>query len=107
MNKEMLINKFAEWLADNSADNTLYPHEFAEYEINRLLADEAPGETLFENDNVFVGSYEYEFCLSDARKTDGKAARFLFEAIGIGSKENVSDGDYELADYSEHTYIIK
>lgn len=107
MNKEMLINSFADWLANNSETDVPCFHDFAESEINRLLKSEAPGETLFENDSVFIGSYEYEFCLSDTRKTGGEVISFLFEAIGIGSKENVCEGDYELADYSEHTYIIK
>lgn len=106
MNKKTLIYKFRNWLTSNSAIKLMHSNDFAEYEINRLLKTEAPGEKVFEDSNIFIGSYKYSYLINNSKSTDGKSHRFCFEAIGIGSKENINCNDYELADYTEHTYII-
>lgn len=107
MTKQMLINEFSNWLNKNSALTIMHSYEFAEEEINRLLKTEADGYTLFENEYIFVGSYEYSFISTPLFSADNKDHLFSFEAIGIGCKENVIGSDYDLADYVEHTYIIK
>ncbi len=107
MTKDMLINEFSNWLKEKSAVSMMHLYDFARNEINRLLKTEADGYTLFENDDIFVGSYQYSFAVTAVCSTDNERHVFNFEAIGIGSKENVSGNDYDLADYTEHTYVIK
>lgn len=106
MNKKALINKFNNWLINNSSIKIMHSPDFAKYEINRILRTEAPGRTVFEDENIFVGVYEYEFLIDKVNSSDKKLHVFSFNAIGIGSKENVIKNDYELADYCEHTFII-
>lgn len=106
MNKKSLINNFRSWLMNNSIINLMHSYDFAKSEINKMLETEAPGRTVFEDENIFVGSYEYEFIIGKADSSDKKAHTFSFSAIGIGSKENVTENDYELADYRDHTFII-
>lgn len=108
MNKEILVTKFENWLAQNASYRILNSEAFAEYEIERLLKnDPDDGITLFENDVVFVGSYKYSYELNQSQCADGKPCSFSFEAIGMGCKENITDGDYELADYSDYAFIIR
>lgn len=107
MNKRALISKFGNWLINNSSIKIMHTPDFAKYEIDRLLRNEASGIAAFEDENIFVGVYEYEFVVDKENSSDHKPHKFSFNAVGIGSKENVTKNDYELADYSEHTFIIK
>lgn len=107
MTKTKLISELKNWLIQNTDGNLMHSTEFAEYKIDKLLKEEADGDTIFENEQIFVGSYDYDFELNTKHSSDGKPHHFCFQAIGIGSKENVSKNDYELADYEEHTFIIK
>ena len=91
---------------NNSIVNLMHLYDFAKYEINKMLETEAPGRTVFEDENIFVGSYEYEFIIGEADSADKRTHTFSFCAIGIGSKENAAGNDYELADYRDHTFII-
>lgn len=107
MDKRKLTSEFGKWLIENSAIGLMRSCDFAEYEIDRLMKSEAPGKTMFENEYVFVGVYAYEFFIQESSSLDGKEHRFSFDAIGIGSKQNVTEQDYELSDYTAHTFIIK
>lgn len=107
MTKLKLIHEFSQWLNKYSALTMMHSYEFAEEEINKLLKTEADGYALFEDNHIFVGSYMYSFIVSSLFSNDEKEHIFSFEAIGIGAKENVIGSDYDLADYMEHTYIIK
>lgn len=103
MTKENLISRFAKWLKCNETRGIMCSKEYAEYEINNILKSEPIDSTvLYEDDNIFVGSYKYNYTANQSLINS-----FTFEAIGIGSKENVTDNDYELADYMECSFIIK
>lgn len=106
MTKTKLISELKNWLIKNTDGNLMHSTEFAEYKINKLLKEEANGSTIFENEQIFVGGYDYDFELTANCSSDGKSHHFCFHAIGIGSKENVCKNDYELSDYEEHTFII-
>lgn len=107
MSKELLISIFTNWLKENSTIKLMHLYEFAEYEIDRLLEAEAPGYKLYEDSNIFIGRYEYEFTIEAKHSRNGKANSFCFESIGFGIKDNVTENDYELSEYTELIYIVK
>jgi len=107
MNKKTLINHFKNWLFKNSSDDYMHSPEFANYELNRLLKTEADGKVVFEDKSIFVGVYEYDYLIYKSISSDGREHRFPFNAVGIGIKENVTDNDYELADYDELAFIMR
>lgn len=106
MTKNNLISELKNWLTKNTDGKLMHSTEFAEHKIDRLLKEDANGNTIFENEHIFVGGYDYDFELSNNCSSDGKTHHFCFQAIGIGNKENVCENDYELSDYEEHAFII-
>lgn len=107
MNKRTLVNKFGNWLIHNSSINIMHSPDFAKYEIDRLLKSKAVRKRTFEDEDVLVGVYEYEFLIDKANSLDSREHSFSFNAIGIGNKETAARNDCELAAYKEYTFILK
>ena len=106
MNKTELTEAFNDWLNINTNDEIMSSIDFAEYRLNTMLESETDGNIIFENDEIIVGEYYYDYELISKCSYDGNVHHFLFKAVGIGSKENVTADDYDLADYTENTYIL-
>lgn len=107
MNKKTFINNFKNWLLENSSDNYMHSPEYARHEVNRLLKTEAPGEVVFEDEDIFVGVYEYNYLIDKITSFDGREHCFPFNVIGIGTKGNVTQNDYEIDDYDELAFIMR
>lgn len=107
MNISELVETFRSWLSEKTPDCIYCSTEFAKRKIYDILVQEAEGDTIFENDEIVVGAYDYDYELKAENSADGKEQHFYFRAFGIGSKENVTDNDYELADYTESSFILK
>jgi len=105
--KNNLIKSFSAWLKKYSNIKLMHTYSFAEYEIARLLEQEAPGEILAEDEAAFTAAYEYSFSLAPRHSTDGKPHRFSFEAKILAEKENISENDYDIKAYKELEFIIK
>lgn len=107
MNKSELVETFKDWLNERTPNNIYCSTNFIERKLYKLFTQEADGDTIFENAEIIVGAYDYEYKLEAINSNDGNSHYFAFQAFGIGSKENVTDNDYELADYTEGSFIIK
>lgn len=106
MNKPELINKFKDWLNEKTPDYIYCSTDFIECKILELFVQEAEGDTVFENEEIVVGAYDYKYELKAENSFDGNSHCFAFRAYGVGSKENVTDDDYELADYTESSFVL-
>lgn len=107
MNKPELVETFKNWINERTPDYIYCSTDFVNKRIYEILIEEADGDIIFENDEIVVGAYDYKYELKAENSIDGYPHCFAFQAIGTGCKENITENDYELADYTESSFIIK
>ena len=106
MNRKAFVKKLNKWYICNSNEPETHTVQYAGSELLKLEKAEAQGDFIYESDSCVIGRYYYSITILPEASKDSRIKELHFCAYGFGTKYNITDNDYELADYSEFEYVI-
>ncbi len=99
MNIKSIIKCFNYWLNDKSAAEITHSHNYAKYEIERLLSDQSQAVLILQKENMFICKCKYNYVIDTMHSADNKPHLFEFEAIGFSETEKITFNRFTFFDF--------